>query len=132
MIPSPSPFRGRGKLVLGRKTKLGPVRPCVRLWGPGRERHQRSTRQALLDQRDPVVEEQSTPQQTQDRRSLAPPPLGGGVCSFWGENPNSPLCGPVCDFEARVGKRHQKNGFPALLGPCGADVDEFRDSGKPG
>ena len=43
-----------------------------------------------------------------------------------------PVCDPVCDFEARVGKRHQKNGFPALLGPCGADVDEFRDSGKPG
>ena len=37
VIPRPSPFRGRGKPVLGRKNELAPVRPCVRFWGQGRE-----------------------------------------------------------------------------------------------
>ena len=33
----PLPLKGEGKLVLGRKNEFGPVRACVRFWGPARE-----------------------------------------------------------------------------------------------
>ena len=106
------------------------------------ERHQRSPEQALLGQRDPVVAsscQRQLPRRTRtpkEKQYPAPPPLGGGVSSFCGEKPNSPLCGPVCGFGGRVGKRRQRSSKPALLGACGPVVDESgapanRDGRKP-
>ena len=40
--------------------------------------------------------------------------------------PDSPLCGPVCDFESQVRKRHQRNPRQALLGQCDPAVSESR------
>ena len=45
--------------------------------------------------------------------------------------PNSPLCGPVCDFESQVRKRHQQDGLPAPLEPCEPVVSESGSSGQP-
>ena len=61
------------------------------------ERHQRSSKPALLGQREPVVASschRQLPRRTRppkDEQNPAPPPLGGGVDSFWEEKPNSAL-----------------------------------------
>ena len=44
--------------------------------------------------------------------------------------PDSPLCGPVCDFESQVRKRHQQDGLPAPLEPCEPAVSESRTAAK--
>lgn len=48
-----------------------------------------------------------------------------------GEIPNSALCGPLCGFGDRVGKRHQRDGFPAPLEACEPVVSESGGSGQP-
>ena len=45
--------------------------------------------------------------------------------------PNSPLCGPVCSFGDRVGKRHQQSPRPALLGQREPVVNEQGKPNKP-
>ena len=82
------------------------------------ERHQRGPRQALLEPGEPVVDEQGKPNKPKDRQYPAPPPKGGGVTSFWAQKRNSALWTPVCGFEIRVGKQHQRSHRPALLKQC--------------
>ena len=79
------------------ETKHAPVRPCVRFWGAGRNdtRYQRSTRQALLETCEPVVDESSKTEEPQVEQEPAPPPLGGGVSPFWGEKRTRP-CAALC------------------------------------
>ena len=57
------------------------------------ERHQRNGLPAPLKRCEPAVEESSKPRQPELENRPTPPPLGGGVSSFWREKPNSPLCG---------------------------------------
>ena len=106
------------------KTKLGPVRPCVQIWEPGRGvGHQQDPKPAPLEPCEAVVDESSKLEQPKIEQKPAPPPLGGGVSSFWRENQNSALCSPVCGFVGRVGERHQGSSSHALLKPCGAPVE---------
>ena len=44
---------------------------------------------------------------------------------------NSALCGPVCGFESRVGKRHQRGQRQALLGQREPPVDEQSKPDEP-
>ena len=106
------------------KTKLGPVRPCVQIWEPGRGvGHQQDPKPAPLEPCEAVVDESSKLEQPKIEQKPASPPLGGGVSSFWRENQNSALCSPVCGFVGRVGERHQGSSSHALLKPCGAPVE---------
>ena len=43
---------------------------------------------------------------------------------FFEQKRNSHLCGPVCDFEDGVGKRHRRSPQQGLLSQRGAAVDE--------
>ena len=106
------------------KTKLGPVRPCVQIWEPGRGvGHQQDPKPAPLEPCEAVVDESSKLEQPKIEQKPAPPPLGGGVSSFWRENQNSPLCGPLCSFGGRVGERHRRSCRPALLARREAPVE---------
>ena len=53
-----------------------------------------------------------------DEQNPAPPPLGGGVSSFWGENKTRPCATIRGRLEGGVGKQHQRSPRPALLEPC--------------
>ena len=74
----------------GGETKLAPVCPCVRFWGPGRgKRHQRSPRQALLEPCEPFVNEQSKPSKPK-KSDTQPLPLWGRGKLVLGRKTNSP------------------------------------------
>ena len=88
------------------------------------ERHQRSSKPALLGQCDPVVNEQGNPNKPKKMIPSPSPFRGRGKFVFLGGKPNSARCGPVCGFGGRLGKRHQQSPRPALLEACGAAVDE--------
>ena len=121
------------------RTKLAPVWPCVRFWKPGRGndaskaldqpcwRRVGSSCQGNCREKPSDAKHPSFPAEKHraslgekpdkpNRRCPAPPPLGGGVSSFWGEKPNSARFAPVWRFEPRVGKRHQRSPRPALCG----------------
>ena len=69
--------------------------------------------------------------QPQIEQNPAPPPLGGGVSSFWGEKKRTRPCVAICGRSGDgVGKRHQQRGLPTLLKPCEPVVDESRGSGE--
>ena len=62
------------------KTKLGPVRPCVQIWEPGRGvGHQQDPKPAPLEPCEAVVDESSPLEQHKSEQKPAHPPLGGGV-----------------------------------------------------
>ena len=108
------------------KTKLGPVRPCVQIWEPGRGvGHQQDPKPAPLEPCEAVVDESSKLEQPKIEQKPAPPPLGGGVSSFWRENQNSAPCSPVCGFGGRVGERHQGSSLHALLETYKASVEAW-------
>ena len=100
------------------KTKLAPVRPCVRFWGQGRETTPGKPQTGPVEAVWGCCERAGQTQQTQDRRCPAPPPLGGGVNSFWGEKPNLALCGDFWPVRGRGREQHQQSHRPALLKPC--------------
>ena len=116
----------------GGETKLAPVCPCVRFWGPGRgKRHQRSPRQALLEPCEPFVNEQSKPSKPK-KSDTQPLPLWGRGKLVLGRKTNSPPpCGPVCGFGSRMGKQHHRSSKQALLEACGPLVDESRTATNP-
>ena len=95
------------------------------------ERHQRSSKPALLGQCDPVVNEQGNPNKPKKMIPSPSPFRGRGKFVFWGGKPNSARCGPVCGFGGRLGKRHQQSPRPALLEACDPVVSESGGSGQP-
>lgn len=106
------------------KTKLGPVRPCVQIWEPGRGvGHQQDPKPAPLEPCEAVVDESSKLEQPKDEQNPAPPPLGGGVSSFWGENKTRPCATIRGRLEGGVGKQHQRSPRPALLARREAPVE---------
>ena len=95
------------------------------------ERHQRSSKPALLGQCDPVVNEQGNPNKPKKMIPSPSPFRGRGKFVFLGGKPNSARCGPVCGFGGRLGKRHQQSPRPALLEACDPVVSESGDSSQP-
>ena len=60
------------------KTKLGPVRPCVQIWEPGRGvGHQQDPKPAPLEPCEAVVDESSKLEQPKIEQKPAPPPFRG-------------------------------------------------------
>ena len=53
-----------------------------------------------------------------NRRYPAPPPLGGGVNSFWGEKPNSALCGDLWPVRGRGREATPPKPQTAPVGPA--------------
>ena len=116
--------------------KLAPVRPVCDFESRVGKRHHRSPRPALLGPCEPVVAsgcQRQLPRRTRnpkDEQNPAPPPLGGGVSSFWGENKTRP-CATICGrLEGGVGKQHHPSLRPALLEACGPVVSETRTAAK--
>ena len=66
-----------------------------------------------------------------DEQNPTPPPLGGGVSSFWGENKTRPCATIRGRLEGGVGKQHHRSCRPALLEVCDPVVSESGGSGQP-
>ncbi len=76
----PLPLRGRGKLVLGRKTKLAPAWLVCGFGGRLGKRPQESPRPAPLEPCEPVVGKSGGSGQPPAERKLVLPPLKRGGC----------------------------------------------------